>query len=54
MIGKINTQMLHLFVLATTGQRQLGEPEKLQHVLTCYTRIQQPAVWLTWVTSQPG
>ena len=51
-IGKINTQMLHLFVLATTGQRQLGEPEKLQHVLTCYTRIQQPAVWLTWVTNQ--
>ena len=32
-ITTINTKLNHLFVLANTGQRILGEPERIQHTL---------------------
>ena len=44
--------MNHLFVLATTGQRILGEPERIQHTLTTYSHIKQPEEWAQWVRLQ--
>ena len=41
-ITTINTKLNHLFVLATTGQRILGEPEHIQHTVTAYACINQP------------
>ena len=41
-ITAINTKLNHLFVLATTGQRILGEPDRIQHTLTAYACIKQP------------
>ena len=40
-ISAVNTKINHLFVLATTSQRQLGELEKIQHTITAYARIKQ-------------
>jgi len=51
-IPNINTKLNHLFILATTGQRSLLEPEKIQHTLTCYNRIKQPDAWSLWVQQQ--
>lgn len=51
-ISRVNTKLNHLFVLATTGQRQLGEPEKIVHTLTCYDRIKQPEQWAQWVRNK--
>ena len=44
-ITTINTKVNHLFVLATTRQRILGEPDSIQHTLTAYDRIKQPEEW---------
>ena len=51
-IPTINTKLLHLFVLATTPHRQVGQPERIQHTVTVYGRIQQPQSWATWVSHQ--
>ena len=48
-ISTVNTKMTHLFLLATTGQRRISEAEKIQHLLTAYTKIRQPEVWAQWV-----
>ena len=51
-ITTINTKLNLLFVLATTGQHILGEPECIQHTLTTYARIKQPEEWTQWVRLQ--
>ena len=51
-ITSINTKLNHLFVLATTGQRTIGEPESIQHNLTAYACINQPEEWAQWVRLQ--
>ena len=51
-ISAVSTKLTHLFVLATTNQRQLGELEHIQHVLTAYARIKQPEQWASWVRLQ--
>ena len=51
-ITTINTKLNHLFVLATTRQRILGEPERIQHTLTAHARIKQPEEWAQWVRLQ--
>ena len=48
----VNSTFNRLFILATTGQRALTEPEKLQHILTGYARIKQPEEWAQWVLTQ--
>lgn len=48
-VSSINTQLNHLFVLATTRDRQLSEGERLQHTLTAYSRILQPDDWASWI-----
>ena len=39
-ITTINTKLNHLFVIATIGQRILGEHECIQHTLTAYAHKQ--------------
>ena len=51
-ITTINTKLNHLFVLETTGQRILGEPESIQRTLTAYACIKQPEEWAQWVCLQ--
>ena len=51
-VPTINSKLLNLFVLATTRHRELGDPEKLQHTITVYSRIKQPPLWATWVANQ--
>ena len=51
-ITSINTKLNHLFVLATTGQRTIWEPESIQHNLTAYACINQPEEWAQWVRLQ--
>ena len=41
-ITAINTKLNHMFVLATTVQRTLGEPERIQHTLTACNCIKKP------------
>lgn len=51
-IPTINTQLNHLFVLATTANRTLHNSERLQHIITVYSRIKQPESWAQWVRIQ--
>ena len=51
-INTINTKLNHLFVLTTTGQRILGEPERIKHTLAAYSHIKQPEEWAQWVREQ--
>ena len=51
-ITTIITKLNHLFVLATTGQSILGDPERIQHTLTAYACIKQPEEWAQWVCLQ--
>jgi hypothetical protein len=51
-IPKINTKLNHLFVLATTSERNLLASERIQHTLTAYSRIRQPELWAQWVRNQ--
>ena len=51
-IVKINSQLIHLFVLATTQHRTLDESERIQHTLNAYSNILQPEVWEQWVRSK--
>jgi len=48
----INTELTHLFVLATTATRKLDDSERLHHLLTIYGRIKQPEEWAQWVRAQ--
>ena len=48
-ISAVNTKINHLFVLATTSQRHLGELEKIQHTITAYARIKKPDTSAAWV-----
>ena len=48
----INSKLLNLFVLATTRHRELGDPEKLQHTITVYSRIKQPPLCASSPLSQ--
>jgi hypothetical protein len=51
-VSTMNTKLNHLFVLATTRQRVLSQPERIQHTLTAYARIKQPELWAQWVRTQ--
>ena len=51
-IASVNTKLNHLFILATTSQRQLDDLEKIQHTITAYSRIKQPEEWASWVRIQ--
>ena len=51
-IASVNTKLNHLFILATTSQRQLDDLEKIQHTITAYSRIKQPEQWASWVRIQ--
>ena len=51
-IPTINTQLNHLFILASTQARQLGEAERIHHTLTTYGRICQPEEWAQWIRTQ--
>jgi hypothetical protein len=51
-IPTVNTKLKHLFVLATTRERELLASERIQHTLTVYARIQQPEPWAQWVRNQ--
>ena len=51
-ITTINTKLNHLFVLATTGKRILGETERIQHTLTAYALIKQLKKWAQSVRLQ--
>ena len=51
-IATINTQLLHLFFLATTRNRILDSSERIQHTLAVYERIQQPEAWAQWVRAR--
>ena len=51
-IPNINTKLNHLFVLASTQARQIGESERIQHTLTTYGRIRQPEEWAQWIRTQ--
>ena len=51
-ITAINTKLNHLFVLATTVQRTLGEPELIQHTLMAHAHIKKPEEWVQWVRLQ--
>jgi hypothetical protein len=51
-IPTINTKLNHLFVLASTRERNLSANERIQHVLTVYSRIKQPETWAQWVRNQ--
>ena len=48
-VPMINTQLNHLFVLASTNNRTVSDPEKLQHIVTAYDKICQPELWAQWV-----
>jgi hypothetical protein len=48
----INNKLNHLFVLATTRERQLLDAERIQHVLASYSNIEQPELWAQWVRIQ--
>ena len=51
-IASINTKLNQLFVLATTGQRILGESEHIQHTIPAYSRIEKPEEWAQWIYLQ--
>ena len=51
-IPTINTQLNHLFVLATTRDRRLAATERIQHALSTYARIKQPELWAQWVRNK--
>jgi hypothetical protein len=51
-ISSINTRLVHLFMLASSINRQLSEPEKIQHTLTIYSKIKQPEAWAQWVRNK--
>jgi hypothetical protein len=51
-IPTINTKLNHLFVLATTRERQLLDSERIQHTLMIYSKIKQPEPWAMWVRIQ--
>ena len=51
-ITAINTKLNRLSVPATTRQRTLGKPERIQHTLMAYSRINQPEEWSQWVRLQ--
>jgi hypothetical protein len=51
-VPAINTKLNHLFVLATTRERNLTQEERIQHALTVYARIKQPELWAQWVRTQ--
>ena len=40
-ITSINTKLNHIFVLATTEQHTLGEPDRIQPTITAYACIKQ-------------
>lgn len=51
-VQQINSKMTNLFTLATTNERTLSDPEKIQHLLTTYARIKQPEQWAQWVRNK--
>jgi len=51
-IPRINTTLLHLFVMASSPGRPLAEPERIQYILTTYVKIRQPESWASWVRTQ--
>ena len=51
-IPSINTQLINLFVLATTRSRILDENERIQHTINVYAKILQPEVWAQWVRNR--
>jgi hypothetical protein len=51
-ISGINTRLVHLFLLASSVNRQLSEQEKIQHTLTTYAKIKQPEAWAQWVRAK--
>jgi hypothetical protein len=51
-IPTINTKLNHLFVLATTRERNLTQEERIQHTLTVYSRIKQPEIWAQYIRNQ--
>jgi len=51
-IPRINTTLLHLFVMASSPGRPLAEPERIQYILTTYIKIRQPESWASWVRTQ--
>ena len=51
-ISSVNTKLNHQFVLATTGQRILGELYCIQHTITDYSCIKQPEEWAQWIHLQ--
>ena len=51
-IPTINTQLNHLFFLATNRNRILDDPERIQHTLAVYERIKQPEAWAQWVRAK--
>ena len=50
-IPTINTQLNHLFVMATTNNRIVSDAEKLQHIISTNDRIKQTESWAQWVGS---
>ena len=51
-IPLINTKLSHLFVLSNTSSRRMSDLEKVQHLLTIYSRIKQPEEWAQWIRVQ--
>jgi len=51
-IAQINSDLMHLFVLARSRYRQISDPEKVQIAIKVYSKIHQPESWATWVRSQ--
>ena len=51
-IPTINTQLINLFVLATTRSRILDENERIQHTLNAYSKILQPELWAQWTRNR--
>jgi len=51
-IPRINTSLLHLFVMALSPGRPLAKPERIQYILTTYVKICQPKYWASWVRTR--
>ena len=51
-IPKINTKITYLFLLDCTPTFFLNDAEHIQHTLTVYGCIKQPAAWYSWVLTK--
>ena len=48
----INTKLNHLFALAMMSSQTWSKEECLHHIVTTYSRIQQPKSWAQWGCNQ--